>query len=274
MRSDFIRRLARSPLSPAETDALALRAQVGDSRAADELVRRCVALVAKAARVEVARNPHLQEDIEADAFGASMTVALAKWRKGSGASFTTFLFRMLRWQAERVTRAHQEVPTSGPRVYPAPRLSFQDPVNERGRELSEELGDAAHAPDVLLTREMSAKAEVEALLEGLQPHPRLLKVVRGRLAERTHADIAKELGTSRETCRLLEIRALEVLRGGDSVELAGKYEQRRHWLAQHPDSTTARCAGVWGVTERTAERWLAQHAQRVEGGWRCHRETA
>lgn len=72
-------RLARPPGAPAETDALAIRARAGDRRAADELARRTLGLVAWRLSWVSRVAPEVAEDVVARVWGTATVAALATW---------------------------------------------------------------------------------------------------------------------------------------------------------------------------------------------------
>jgi RNA polymerase primary sigma factor len=207
---------AGGPLTAAEEQALARRAQQGDAAARDELVRRNLALVVTFVRNQTRGAVRFDELVQEGNLG--LLRAVAKFDPEAGTRFSTYAVWWIRayvWKALKLARSAVR-PRSGTSA--AADYSLDVPLEGDGETtFLERLEDEAPPPD-----ERFADAEGDAQLR------KALERVRGRIGELgwdiihtrleqdppdTLEQIGRRWGVSRERVRQVELSTKRFLRG-------------------------------------------------------------
>lgn len=197
---DMLERLKLPGLPRAQMDALAKRAQAGDRRAEDELLRRCIVLVATYCRDAFKRAPEWAEDVILETISRTWATTVHTWDPTQNVAFTAYLTtftKRVAWTALH-RLAHE---TTDERKHPRNVVPLDADLGEGLR-----LADLVEAPGPSPEMSTVDSRTLKQVLSALNGRDRLILVKRAQ--GEGLAQIGLHLGVSRETIRVAELRAL------------------------------------------------------------------
>jgi RNA polymerase sigma factor (sigma-70 family) len=217
----YFTRSKTKPLTPAELNALALKAKGGDRVAADRVilgcVRYCVSL-ANAWRTHPVLGRELQQDdLLAEAL-SGIVEAIGLWKPAKGASFLSIAATRAIWRVQNRAKRYAVSTGGTSKVSPVATRELDTPI----QALREHLPDALvehDTPEAIVSKEsdrVHAQKLVRRFLFTLKDK-RELAIFRHRILVEDRADqenlqtIAERFGVSREWIRQIESDLLERL---------------------------------------------------------------